>query len=89
MADEVQGLSRVRAQRALGLDLLHAVLAAAVDACGDGFLHALGVVHLRRGAQQNFGWVASGFFAASAIWARIFAIFSAIVDISVDDLSIV
>ena len=29
------------------------------------------------------------FFAASAIWARIFAIFSAIVDISVDDLSIV
>ena len=62
MADEVQGLSRVRAQRALGLDLLHAVLAAAVDACGDGFLHALGVVHLRRGAQQNFGRVASGFF---------------------------
>ena len=31
---------------------------------GDRFdlLHALGVVHLRRGAQQNFGRVASGFF---------------------------
>ena len=62
MADEVQGLSRVCAQRALGLDLLHAVLAAAVDACGDGFLHALGVVHLRRGAEQNFRRVAPGLF---------------------------
>ncbi len=62
MADEVQGLSCVRAQRALGLDFLHAVLAAAVDARGDGFLDAVGVVHLRRGAQQNFRRVAAGFF---------------------------
>ena len=62
MADEMQGLSRVRAQRALGLNFLHAVFAAAIDACGDCLLDAVGVVHLRRGAEQNFRRVAPGLF---------------------------
>ena len=47
MADEMQGLSRVRAQRALGLNFLHAVFATAIDACGDCLLDTVGVVHLR------------------------------------------
>ena len=62
MADKMQGLSGVRALRALGLDLLHTVFPAAVDARGDGLFDPLGVVHLRRGAQQNFGRIAPGLF---------------------------
>ena len=62
MADEVQGLSCVGAEGTLGLDLLHAVFAAAVDARGHGLFDAVGVVHLRRGAQQNFGRIAPGLF---------------------------
>ena len=62
MADEMQGLARIRAQRALGLDLLHAVFPAAVDACGDCLLDPIGIVHLRRSAQQNLGRIASGLF---------------------------
>jgi len=62
MADEVQGLSCVGAEGALGLDLLHAVFAAAVDARGHGLFDAVGVVHLRRGAQQDLRRVAAGFF---------------------------
>ena len=60
MADEVEGRPVIGVVRQVGGHLLHPVLAADGDACGDGLADGVRGLHLGGGHQGDLGRVAAG-----------------------------
>ena len=57
-ADKLKVCAIVGVLFILLLQLLHTVFTAHADACFDGYLHALGVIHFGRSHQRNFTGIA-------------------------------